>query len=154
MQLRAVWCLRLIGDTEGPTLIAGATWLRGFPPLRLLGTPTTSLTRRESGKVRPRLGVRFSFSLTTLRLIASRVEFTHQQFGDNHGVGHCLTPQRKPTHNPTHSTNPSPAKHPKPFYTITAVGFVGCNWSFFPGVYPPLATTPSLRVGLGKIPVR
>ena len=45
MQLRAVWCLRLIGDTEGPTLIAGATWLRGVQPLRLLGTPTTILTQ-------------------------------------------------------------------------------------------------------------
>ena len=44
MQLRAVWCLRLIGDTEGPTLIASATWLRGFLPLRLLGTPTVTLT--------------------------------------------------------------------------------------------------------------
>ncbi len=44
MQLRAVWYRRLIGDTEGPALIAGATWLRGFLPLRLLGTPTGTLT--------------------------------------------------------------------------------------------------------------
>ena len=47
MQLRAVWCLRLIGDTEGPTLIAGATWLRGVHPLRLLGTPTSMLTQGD-----------------------------------------------------------------------------------------------------------
>jgi len=49
MQLRAVWCLRLIGDTEGPTVIASATWLRGFLPLRLPGTPTTSLTPTDIG---------------------------------------------------------------------------------------------------------
>jgi hypothetical protein len=27
MQLRVVWCLHLIGDTEGPTLITGTAWL-------------------------------------------------------------------------------------------------------------------------------
>jgi len=43
MQLRAVWYRRLIGDTEGPALITSATWLRGFLPLRLLGTPTINL---------------------------------------------------------------------------------------------------------------
>ena len=62
MQLRAVWCLRLIGDTEGPTLIAGATWLRGVQPLRLLGTPTTILTQggdlilKDSERIQPQGG--------------------------------------------------------------------------------------------------
>lgn len=45
MQLRAVGCLRLIGDTEGPALITGATWLRVIPTRRLLGTPSTMLTQ-------------------------------------------------------------------------------------------------------------
>jgi hypothetical protein len=44
MQLRVVWYLRLIVDTEGPTLITGTACLHSFLLFRLLGTPTTSLT--------------------------------------------------------------------------------------------------------------
>ena len=63
MQLRAVWRLRLIGDTEGPALITGATWLCGILPLCLLGTPIISLTI-----------VWHEFELAFLRIFASYIE--------------------------------------------------------------------------------
>jgi hypothetical protein len=44
MQLWVVWHRRLIGDAEGPALIAGAAWLTASWLLCLLGTPTTILT--------------------------------------------------------------------------------------------------------------
>jgi hypothetical protein len=44
MQLRVVWYLRLIGDTERPSLITGTAWRSRFLQLHLLGTPTTILT--------------------------------------------------------------------------------------------------------------
>lgn len=49
MQLRVVWYLRLIDDTEGPSLITGTTWLRSILLFHLLGTPTTMLTERDAG---------------------------------------------------------------------------------------------------------
>jgi len=43
MQLRVVWYLRLIGDTEGPALITSTAWHYNILLFCLLGTPTTTL---------------------------------------------------------------------------------------------------------------
>ena len=54
--------------------------------------------------------------------------------------------------NPTHSTKPTPGHLTQPFHHLTTVEHVrsvGCNWSFYPGAYPPLA--PDLANSLSAI---
>ena len=78
-------------------------------------------------------------------LLPGSSEAAHHQFGDNHGVGRCPTPQRKFSHNPTHTTNPSPGLYlntPPSMVGVEYVNFVGCNWSFSPWGSTPFDHSP------------